>query len=157
MPGNPYTFASGYPKDFQIIDQFGQLTPAWQYFFFALWSKTGGAASTINNTYTVIQSPTTGQPIIIDNTGSPVGTIAAPPAKAAAETIDPGTSPFTFHPTITGFLTCFGGQIDYSRDGTFYFPVTMFGGQILVLNGDYVRVTWSGRPPTVTWFPGGIS
>src|SRR4029077_4727393 len=157
MP-NPYVFSSGFPKDFQVVDGAGQLMPAWQYFLYALWSKTGGAASTITNTFTIIQQPGSTQPIIIDHEGNPVDAGSfSPPPKEAAVPVALTTSPYVFHAIATGLLMCFGGQIDYSRDGTTYYPVTMVGGQIFVIRGDYVRISWSGiRPPVVTWFAGGI-
>jgi hypothetical protein len=71
---NPYAASSTFPKDFQVVDGFGQLTPAWQYFFQYLWTKQGGGTTTINNSYVVIDSPT--GPVISGpgpSDGTPIG------------------------------------------------------------------------------------
>ena len=155
MGVNPYSYVAGYPKDFQIVDGYGQLTPAWQYFFQALWAKTGGGSVSVQNTYTVIESPA--GPIIAGpgpSNGVPVGQ-GTKKAAPVLQTLN--TSPWTFTAAENGFMTLPGGQINYSRDGSLFYKSAMTGGQIMILSGDTIQVVWYGaRPSPVVWWPGGF-
>jgi hypothetical protein len=154
MPSNPYQYLSSFPKDFQIVDGVGQLMPAWQYFFQALWSKTGGGVVSIENTYTVIQSP--GGPVISGPgpaNGTPVGAGAAKGAPIAQSL---GTSPWTFHAAENGLMSLSGGDVRYSRDGTTFYSTSMTGGQVSILKGDFIKVFWYGTAPVAVWWPGGF-
>jgi hypothetical protein len=153
VASNPYQFSSAYPKDFQIVDGLGQLMPAWQYFFQALWAKTGGGQSTITNTYVVIETP--GGPVISGpgpSNGTPVGGVA----KSAPVVQTLTSSPWHFDAMVNGFMALSGGEVDYSRDGVNYYVASMLGGQIVMLEGDHINVIWYGAAPTAVWFPGGF-
>ena len=154
MAVNPYSYVAAFPKDFQIVDGLGQLMPAWQYFFQALWAKTGGGSISVQNTYTVIESP--GGPVISGpgpSNGTPVGQA---PAKLVPVPQTLAGSPWLFTATENGFVTLTGGEVEYSRDGATYYRTSMTGGQIVVLKGDHIRVTWYGPTPSAVWFPGGF-
>jgi hypothetical protein len=155
MGVNPYQFSSAYPKDFQIVDSLGQLQPAWQYFFQALWAKTGGGSTTISNSYVVIESPS--GPVISGpgpSNGTPVGGGPLPKELPVVQTLV--TSPWAFRAAANGFMALSGGEVDYSRDGTNYYKASMLGGQILMVEGDHINVIWYGPTPSAIWFPGGF-
>lgn len=155
MASNPYAFSSAYPKDFQIVDSLGQLMPAWQYFFQALWAKTGGGNSTVQNTYVVIETPA--GPVISGpgpSSGSPVGSTAIPKQPPVVQTLT--SPPWIFHATQNGLMTITGGEVDYSRDGINFYRTSMTGGQIMVLKGDSIAVNWYGTAPVAVWFAGGF-
>jgi hypothetical protein len=155
MGVNPYQFSSAYPKDFQIVDGLGQLMPAWQYFFQALWAKTGGGATNIQNSYVVIESP--GGGAIISGPGPSNGTpIEGAVAKSAPVVQTLTTSPWSFRAAENGFMALSGGEVDYSRDGVNYYKASMLGGQILMVEGDHINVIWYGPAPSAIWFPGGF-
>jgi hypothetical protein len=152
---NPYQFSSAYPKDFQIVDGLGQLMPAWQYFFQALWAKTGGGATTINNSYVVIETPS--GPVISGpgpSNGTPIGDGVLPKGAPVPQTLT--TSPWPFRAAENGFMALSGGEVDYSRDGVNYYKASMLGGQILMVEGDHINVIWYGPAPSAIWFPGGF-
>src|SRR6267142_3883868 len=117
MGVNPYQFSSSFPKDFQIVDGLGQLMPAWQYFFQALWAKTGGGVTTVNNSYVIIETPA--GPTIM-GPGPSNGVVIGGVAKSAPVVQTLGASPWSFRAAQNGFMALSGGEVDYSRDGTNY-------------------------------------
>jgi hypothetical protein len=156
MGVNPYQFSSAFPKDFQIVDALGQLMPAWQYFFQALWAKTGGGTTTIQNSYVVIETP--GGPVISGpgpSNGTPIGG-GAPLPKEPPVVQALTSSPWPFRAAVNGFMALSGGEVDYSRDGINYYKASMLGGQIVMLEGDHINVIWYGLTPIAVWFPGGF-
>jgi hypothetical protein len=154
MGVNPYQFSSAFPKDFQIVDALGQLQPAWQYFFQALWAKTGGGSTNIQNSYVVIETP--GGPVISGpgpSNGTPIGGAVA---KSAPVVQTLSSSPWTFRSAENGFMALSGGEVQYSRDGISFYQASMTGGQILMVEGDHINVIWYGPTPVAVWFPGGF-
>jgi len=149
-------FQTGFPKDNQFVDGLGNITPLWYMFLYALWSKTGGGVSTITNTYTIIQETGGGPPVIIDNNGNSQGQIGTIQPKGAAELQTLSGSPFSFAAPANGMLTAYGGQIEYSRDGTNFYTISNIGGQFVMVKGDTIKVVWYGDAPQVVWWPGGI-
>lgn len=157
MASNPYSYSSAYPKDFQIVDGLGQLMPAWQYFFQALWDKLGGGSTTINNSYIVIDSPT--GPVLSGSgpsSGGPVGGGEVQPKEPPTVQVL-SLSPWTFTAGGNGLMTVTGGEVDYSRDGVTFYQASMVGGQFVVLKGDAIRVKWYGSAiPQAVWWLGGF-
>lgn len=156
LPSNPFTFSSAFPKDFQLVDAAGQLMPAWQYFLQAIWDKTGGGTTTVNNSYVVIETPS--GPVISGpgpSNGTPIGGTVVPKSAPVIQSLS--SAPWFFHAAENGFMTLSGGSVQYSRDGVSYYQTSMTGGQIMVLKGDSISVTWYGTDaPVAVWWPGGF-
>jgi len=153
MGENPYQFVSAFPKDFQIVDNLGLLMPAWQYFFQALWAKTGGGSVSVNNSYVIVETP---QGPTITGPGPSNGTVIGGVDKSPPTVQTVGGSPWSFRAAENGFMALSGGQVDYSRDGTNYYRTSMTGGQIVMVEGDHINVIWYDTPPVAVWFPGGF-
>jgi hypothetical protein len=153
MASNPYSYSSAFPKDFQIVDSLGLLTPAWQYFLQALWAKTGGGATTVSNSYVIVQTP--GGPTIV-GPGPANGTVIGGVDKSPPVVQTLTSSPWAFRAAENGFVALSGGEVDYSRDGVNYYKASMLGGQILMVEGDHINVIWYGPAPSAIWFPGGF-
>ena len=136
-----------------FLDERGYISFAWYQYLSALFTKTGGTlpASTsstlqfVNEILTAFAS--NGQaigPISYTNTPVQPGVL-----------LDPVISPFIYTAGENGFLICGpSATVLFSRDHLTFFPVTMDGGQIVLLHGDQVQVQWSGTPPSVVWFGG---
>jgi hypothetical protein len=158
MPNNPYSYFNQFPRDFQFVDQLGMLMPAWQYFLLAVWQKLGSGQCSVEDWHYISSSADTPGQLVIVNTGGSV--VATPMQIAPKEAPAPqllATSPWTFTAPASGFLTLSGGQVEYSRDGITYYPVSMTGGQVWVLGGDHVQVIWYGTAPQVVWWQGGVA
>lgn len=82
--------------------------------------------------------------------------ILAPGATVVAGA--PVASPFTYAPALSGTMIVSSGKVELSRDaGATYYIVSLTGGEVPVLFGDQIRVTWfSAIVPGVVFFPSGI-
>ncbi len=71
------------------------------------------------------------------------------------ETVTVGASPFTYVAMIKGQVVINGGttvSVDFSRDGTNFFPVPPSPAVIPMCKADRIRIAYA-TPPTVVFFP----
>jgi len=142
--------------DTPFVESNGLLSIPWYKLLVALWQNGGGGnVPTAQAVYFLING--SGGVDVFDSLNNTyIGTIflvgqAGQPAVAEA----PGASPYLFAALTSGHLAISGAKIELSRDaGATWFPVSLTGAAVPVLNGDAVRATWYGSTaPTVTWFP----
>ncbi len=66
-----------------------------------------------------------------------------------------GASPFTYTATVKGQLNIAGGAgltIEFTRDGTTFYPAGVEPCMIAMSKGDRIRITYGGAP-SLTFFP----
>ena len=158
MAGNPFSYSPGFPQDFTFVDEAQILRPAWHYFLQSLWQRVGASTPTLQSLYVQLIN---GLPQLFQAiTGNPIGQIGIIQPKVTPVKPVLVVTPFVFQAPETGFMTVPGGKVSYSRDGTTYYEVTLTGGQIVILVGDFVKIEWfnpAGPPEPVVWWGGGFA
>ena len=108
MATNPAAGSFVFPKDFQIVDQLGLLTPGWHYFFLQLFNE----ARTVSQPFGFAGIPVAGASITVPlpyvvtippNLDGMTGYAVTPPSSTAVFTVN-GINPdgsVTFLGTIT--------------------------------------------------------
>jgi hypothetical protein len=136
-----------------FLDAHGFLTFPWYAFLSSLHTKSGGSLPASDS---VALQFANGAITAFAADGAEIGPVAfTGTTKQAAELLDPVVSPFIYTASENGFLIVSAGAgIQFSRDHLTFYPISTNGGQIVMLTGDQVQVTWSGGPPSVVWFGG---
>lgn len=153
---NPNQGFVGFPQiNTPFVNPDGSLSIPWYKFLIALWQKTGGGNTPVQQS-TYIKPIGGGNFAVFDaTTGANLGTITTvSPSGGPAQPKVVGASPWVFVAITIGTLAVESGQVELSRDGGVTWDVfSLAGAAVPVLVGDEVRVTYYNSTPKVTFFP----
>lgn len=160
----------------------GVLTTPWIRFFLALMNRTGGSVpdTPTDSALQAMMTDTSDQGRAITKQTDRSLLWAMPPMEAAPdarlvilaqmlaetpegdcsrsyapESVTIGTSPFTYQAASIGMTLVSGGGVsamEFSRDGTNFYPTGSFYGAFPLRKADRLRITYTDAP-TVTFIP----
>lgn len=146
-----------YPISQSDGDGNGRVTLSWSRFFTTLAGLVGGSLVPVSNPVVIrVINPeqlgaydaTTGELLGVIPLKNEPGGIPQPVAITG--------SPQIYKAISDGTLVVFSTALEVSRDGGgTWFQVTLTGGALPLLVGDWARATWYdvATPPKITWFP----
>lgn len=143
MAGSPNLKINLPGQNMPVLTQQGTFSMPWYQAFIGFLNRTGGGAGI--DSATLLQD---------DNDNSAISAMFAPVGPGNAPqpyAVTPGASPWTYQAPFAGFVSVQGGTVSavaLSGDGgSTYFTIS--GGLAPVLEGSYVKVTYTVAP-TVT-------
>lgn len=142
-----------FPKlDSPIIDEHGNVSIPWYRFFISLWQRTGGSTFPANIVTLVLSAGSL--PILaLSSTMKILGQLFTT-TGGMPQALAPGASPFVWQAPGCGFVVVESGKVEISRGGVSWYQASVVGGEFVLVQGDFIRLTWYGADaPKVTFFP----
>jgi hypothetical protein len=143
LPGN----------DIPVTAEDGRVTEPWRRFFLALWQKTGASNTTVQNFLFLQQTSAGLQAYTAGNPTVPVGTIPTTGGSGLPpQPLTLASSPFVYSAVGSGTLVVDSGLLEIKRgSGGTWYTVSLVGGALPLLAGDFARITWNGSSPVAVW------